>query len=571
MLFSLVSCEKDEVSYLPQENKQKNNFFDEIKFDKNTFSSFYKKIEKSNRNANSYPTIGDLEHFSQLLMSRDSLVPYVDNMIVNYGQPLWNFAIQKTAIDNIDNRMIIIPVVKNLRVTAIIRYIIIENREIIEFISTASIYDSIFQNPIIPTGKLYSNVFNLLVFDFVISGINNESLATWVRNQDGLKNKSINNNRLEICISYTSSLSYYIPGEQFIEGQWWASLEFVEEIIEQVECFELSPGNGMPNGGGIDWDGFDPDGSSEADNNNSHAAEVEIAWILKRKECIEMSLANPEITTMMSSITMPCDDNEDILEDMVVKFCEDNIYYYDPKSISMTADDFEDALEGVDYIIEDQSLADCPFLKCLYNKLLEIEDSFICEYLSPSFDSESFELIIQVGDIDEGGFVEYNSETGITNMFLNENYCDSEGSNELLIVAKMLHEFVHAELYRQMLNAGLDPNEINSYYTFYNQWADWIYDKAKQQGTDEVHHHIMLEYDSIIDKIANALYNIYNGESFGLSINHFKWKAANGLFYAMELHSASVPGFYNLYGEFKAEFESLNMELDELTLSLGCI
>jgi hypothetical protein len=39
----------------------------------------------------------------------------------------------------------------------------------------------------------------------------------------------------------------------------------------------------------------------------------------------------------------------------------------------------------------------------------------------------------------------------------------------------------------------------------------------------------------------------------------------------MELHSASVPGFYNLYGEFKAEFESLNMELDELTLSLGCI
>ena len=85
----------------------------------------------------------------------------------------------------------------------------------------------------------------------------------------------------------------------------------ITEILVFCDHSNVSP---PPNTSGDNNDG--------GGNGSGNSAETEIAYLLKRKECIEISLANPEITAMMSSITMPCDDDEDKLEDMVVKFCE---------------------------------------------------------------------------------------------------------------------------------------------------------------------------------------------------------------------------------------------------------
>jgi hypothetical protein len=67
----------------------------------------------------------------------------------------------------------------------------------------------------------------------------------------------------------------------------------------------------------------------------------------------------------------------------------------------------------------------------------------------------------------------------------------------------------------------------------------------------------MLEYEKIIDKMAMALYEMFNGAANGLTVDHFKMVAANGLFTAMETHSSPKPGFNTLYGYFENKYSGL--------------
>jgi len=95
--------------------------------------------------------------------------------------------------------------------------------------------------------------------------------------------------------------------------------------------------------------------------------------------------------------------------------------------------------------------------------------------------------------------------------------------------------------------------------------------KLAPEGEDQIHHNIMIEYDKIIDKMALSLFQQFNGESNGLTIDHFKMVAANGLFEAMEANAASNNNFKNLYLEFKSKYESKDAELKAKKLKLsGC-
>ena len=116
-----------------------------------------------------------------------------------------------------------------------------------------------------------------------------------------------------------------------------------------------------------------------------------------------------------------------------------------------------------------------------------------------------------------------------------------------------MHEFAHAELMRQMEKEGLNPNEFTEYYAYWDEWTSWVYDKALQQGTEEVHH-VMIEYDKVIDKIAAALFDIFGSQNPSLTIDHFKFTVANGIFYAMELHSSTDPNSYTLAGDFVNDY-----------------
>ena len=81
----------------------------------------------------------------------------------------------------------------------------------------------------------------------------------------------------------------------------------------------------------------------------------------------------------------------------------------------------------------------------------------------------------------------------------------------------------------------------------------------------------MLQYDNIIDKMALTLYEMFNGAANGLTVEHFKMVAANGLFQAMEVNSASNNNFKNLYLEFVSKYQSKDAELKSKSLKIfGC-
>lgn len=224
-----------------------------------------------------------------------------------------------------------------------------------------------------------------------------------------------------------------------------------------------------------------------------------------------------------------------------------------------------------DYITEDSTLNECPLLDCIYNALSSQQtNNFVCQYLTPSFDDENFEVIISVGQVSGGGESSYDTTSQQANLILSEDNCISNNPDEVYIAAQILHEFVHIELFRQMVDAGLNPNSFEDYYSFWNSWTDWIYEVALEQGADEVHHHVMIKYQEIMRPLAESLFILFDGESNGLTVDHFMMSAANGLFYAMELHGSNDPNFNTLYSDFTNQYSSLSSELNNLNLSLGC-
>lgn len=80
----------------------------------------------------------------------------------------------------------------------------------------------------------------------------------------------------------------------------------------------------------------------------------------------------------------------------------------------------------------------------------------------------------------------------------------------------------------------------------------------------------MLEYEKIIDKMAMALYEMFNGAANGLTVDHFKMVAATGLFTAMEITAYKVDKFDLKYGAFVKKYEPLALDLKQKNLTLGC-
>ena len=94
---------------------------------------------------------------------------------------------------------------------------------------------------------------------------------------------------------------------------------------------------------------------------------------------------------------------------------------------------------------------------------------------------------------------------------------------------------------------------------FYPTLANYFEDLAENNAPkDEIHHYIMLKYDNIIDKMALTLNEMFNGAANGLTVEHFKMVAANGLFTVMENHQApDYPTHLTLSGYFQDKYKNL--------------
>lgn len=294
-----------------------------------------------------------------------------------------------------------------------------------------------------------------------------------------------------------------------------------------------------------------------------------------------------EIKELLSTTYSPCD--EDAIEDLVTHILIDKCTERSENESSNSDNDpfletLEDALfgqeildeikaglEGKDYIVEDKSFRlACPKLYCVYNKMLMHNNNFICKYVAPTFNSDKFKITIKVAEAGAGssGHFTYNAETKEGELTFDPILCNK--TDQVGLMAIILHEFVHVELARQMYGKGLDINNLADWYTFYPKYVDFLIDKYNTLGMQDVHHHMMIEFENIINKMAETLYNIFNGGAHGLTIDHFKLTAANGMFTAMEYTSYKVEGFDLKYGDFISRYASQNAIMHGKQLSIGC-
>jgi len=282
--------------------------------------------------------------------------------------------------------------------------------------------------------------------------------------------------------------------------------------------------------------------------------------------------ANPAVKAYLDEIKEsyinPCTGKPAVdVNNLEAKMC-----FLDKYNLEDVKKEVDDALEGVDYIVETELKENCPELYCLYNKMIQSNNNFICKYVTPTFDSDKFKLSFKVGETGAGSsaHVTYDKNSKSSTLTISPTLCDKDKS-QVTLMGIMLHEFVHTELARKMSLKGYNINDINDLYKFYPKLAEYIYDVAATQGQGQIHHNIMLQYENIIDKMALALYQMFDGAANGLSIDHFKMTAANGLFEAMEKNAATNSEFSNLYHEFRTKYEQKGADMQAKNLKLkGC-
>ncbi|MBK8622771.1 MAG: hypothetical protein IPN79_13700 [Saprospiraceae bacterium] len=259
----------------------------------------------------------------------------------------------------------------------------------------------------------------------------------------------------------------------------------------------------------------------------------------------------------------PCTGDEIDKDDIILSLCQNN---------KVNIEGLEEALEGLDIIKEDISFnkVTCPILYCLYNKMLKMSNNFVCTYVTPTFDSDKFILNIKVNQAGAGSsaHVTYDPMNKEATLTFDPILCNS--TDQVGTMAKILHEFVHVELARKMHLKGYNIADINDYYKFYPKLSNYIYDIALEQGMNEIHHNIMIEYEKIIDKMALTLFNMFNGSTHGLTIDHFKLSAATGLFNAMSFHQSPDPQFTTLLAYFQDKYGEKSNILKSKNLNLGC-
>jgi len=149
---------------------------------------------------------------------------------------------------------------------------------------------------------------------------------------------------------------------------------------------------------------------------------------------------------------------------------------------------------------------------------------------------------------------------------VNENYCDKnffwyeDKANEVLAAGQLLHEFVHAEWLQTLILAGKNPENIGSYAALWPVYERYLKDVYEATGSIEsVHHSIILYLEETIVTIATDLYNLFNGESYGLTIDHFIMTGANGLFDFMD--NQTKANFLNKYSNISLEMNNFKPQL----------
>ena len=615
LLFSIIiisivlgGCHKDDTS-LNNDNITDVIYSDSFYDDTYILKENNNIISELSKRSNSHPLIDTIKY---VVDYQNQLEKFIDNVKEDFGYPVWSYSLVET--ENADGySSVIVPLVfeNSLSTESVLLITRYNDKLDIKLLMRNRLYNSILKDKV--DKDHYVEIMSFIHFD--------EKLFRYIdpnfqriyhqANNSNLESQELEsrNDQLFVCVCFP------LPNMVFRE---------VNEIETRGGCYWVcypapggsgsggsgsggsgsggsgtgGSGTGGSNGEGHGWGstsgvgggsgggsggGLGPDGPSDYDGGHNPLnwweeneeddllTELIIDLDLDEEdaECLKNApLLEAKIFAFKNSDSSPlCTDKtkEEILKEAIRNFCDcKNSGECDGKAQSEKMDEVMDSYDWID----ESGLNECSNrINCLYNKVMSMNTDFVCDYLSPIQDDENVKMEISFGETPNPvTFL----EDGVINLQFPNDYCNNTDLSDISIVSKLMHEFVHVELMREMINSGLDANNFNDWYNFFPELANYMYEKALEQGVDEVHHHLMIEYENIIDNLAEALFNMFAGSQHNLTIDHFKMAAANGLFGAMEIHASDSEEFNSLYGQFTNNYSELSEDLNDLNLGLGC-
>jgi len=182
----------------------------------------------------------------------------------------------------------------------------------------------------------------------------------------------------------------------------------------------------------------------------------------------------------------------------------------------------DEALDGVDKIIPDESFKNCSHLKCVYNAIAKQNNSLWCNTTANFDNFESTDLVLQLdggkNNIPSNYFVTNPKSKGVTGLngngqvviAFNPSLCDSD--QPLLIANTILHEGIHAEIWRYMKEnwtLGDWPDNVNT--TTSEETFKKLFELCCTSGVLNNQHNLMLE--QWIDQLSKGLweFNVKQG------------------------------------------------------------
>mgnify|MGYP000194305683 CR=1 FL=1 len=212
-----------------------------------------------------------------------------------------------------------------------------------------------------------------------------------------------------------------------------------------------------------------------------------------------------------------------------------------------------------DIIIKDESFETCERVNCVYDVLFDSMNELFCSTIGNFMESTIFDLEFRVANIIGDGQTTYDEENDIIILTISNFFCDESESTDLNVAATILHEGIHAELRRYLMDRGYDANNVEIYPEVWDNYlVEWY---AENSGTtNDIHHAIMVRVDNYVDLIAEALWQV-NDQVF--TIEHYKHLAWDGLRGYSEQYADDTYGI-------NTSFYPLHQELMASNPTLGC-
>lgn len=241
-----------------------------------------------------------------------------------------------------------------------------------------------------------------------------------------------------------------------------------------------------------------------------------------------------------ATLVDPCNPNKPhqaLMSELIESLCSGEY---------MGRGDVFNSLNSSDIIIGDPSLNDCQNAKCMLRLLNDPSIKLYCNTVGNFMGNVNNSLKIEINYSSSVSSTGYDPNTNLITITLAGlgGACDG---NPLEMASEILHEAVHAELFREVVEGHQNPFDPVSYEEMWNmalklRWPDWEAPYVTAQ------HEVMA--NMYVQEIAQALQSVDNNR---YSIDYYLYLAWSGL----SVHGSYL-GFVDYYiSEYYDEYEFL--------------